>query len=613
MARRPRRTARKKPGGTSPEAGTRAADPQIRLARDPSLNTGQNEAADHKEGPMLVLAGPGTGKTKTLAERYVRLMADGIAPGSILCVTFTRKAAQQLKDRISAATGLPPERVTAGTFHSVVKAVAGRIPEAFPEISGKRLLEESEASAIFRRLCQTHPMDEDDAAERVSGYKDRLMDPKAAAAEAAQSPGAEGEILRRAAAVYADYQKALAGSDLIDFGDLIMGGVLAMREDDELADAISSQFRHLMIDEYQDLNPAQHALIDLFLSAHDNLWAVGDDDQSLYSWRHADVAGMLDFAKLHPGTKTVRLTENYRSRPAVLKAANALVSKNHRRTAKALVPTRTGGSPIRVHEARTADAEAEWIARRIASSLAEGQDPREIAVLARVGHLLGGVERALTRHKIPVKIVGAPPFWELPAVRQALSLVQALASGVRFPLSLDVAPRWTVDKLLGRQRTKAFLQTVRLVCNELHENPPKRYPEEKRAAWRHAIGQLLAEAEAHPEAQEMCALIAQNARSGDGKDAVTACTIHGAKGLEWREVYVVGWEKGVMPHARCEDLEEERRLAYVAVTRAKDRLALTFSAERLRKDTTPSPFLDELLSGLQPSEIERSKGGTGPA
>jgi DNA helicase-2/ATP-dependent DNA helicase PcrA len=564
-----------------------------------TLNPEQTVAADHLEGPMLVLAGPGTGKTATLAERYVRLLKKGVQPGSILCITFTRKAAAQLRSRISAATGLRDGAIIAGTFHSIVRALASKAPDAFPGLAGKKVLEDGDARAIFHSLCKDKPIDPEQAAEAVSAWKDRLMTPQAAVKEAAIAK--DGEIARAAAAVYVEYQKELVRSGSIDFGDMLLEAVAALKADPELARAVSLQFRQLMIDEYQDLNPAQHALVERLLSAHSNLWAVGDDDQSLYSWRGADGSGMLDFAKRRPGAKTQILSRNYRSSPIILKAANALIARNDRRLGKTLVPTRGGTDPIRIHAARTGEAEAEWIAKRVEELLAGGTPPSEIAILSRVAHLLGAVERALAKRGIPTILAGAPSFWEQHAVKQALSLVQALASGVKFPVQLDPPQRWMIDRLQGRQRSKAFLQTVRLVCNELSENPPKRGTDEQKAAWRYAIGQLLAEVEASPDPAAISA--AMTATRRNPTEGVQACTIHSAKGLEWDAVFVLGWEKGVMPHLRGEDLEEERRLAYVAVTRARKLLHLTRAEERLRKDLPPSPFLAELSQGLPPGAI----------
>lgn len=571
------------------------------------LNAEQLQAASHGDGPMLVLAGPGSGKTTALAARFQYLVQHGVTPESILCITFTRKAAQQLRERIVSATGLPSSRINAGTFHAVARGAIVQMPHLFPALSGRRLIDEAEATTIIRRLLRGHVLDENEAPALIAGFKDRLITAEMLRRHLHEARMPATEYDMAVVELYAAYQRHLEQNRLVDFGDLISGVVHALRADRAAAHAFGSRFRYVMVDEYQDINVAQHALINLLLGQHRNLWVVGDDDQALYGWRHADVRFILEFARNYPDAKIQTLSRNYRSQPVILAAASAIIARNAGRYRKSLVATRTDARPIHLHVSRSADAEAEWIARKIAELRAGGHRPKDMAVLARVSDHLAAFERACFRHGIPAFVVGATPFWERVEVRQALAVLQTLTNTVIDP-TLDHAPRWMLERIAGMRRSRGFVPTGALICSFLADNPPKAARAERKAAWKHAMAQLHVEIEQAQSAEGLKARLAAGTRIAEGADAVQICTIHASKGLEWPIVFLAGLEAGVLPHARAEDYEEERRLAFVAITRAADQLYLTMARERGRRDTAPSPFQAEMLSGLPANAVIRSEG-----
>lgn len=569
-----------------------------------SLNKEQEIAANHTKGPMLVIAGPGTGKTATLTARYVRLLKKGVSPENILAITFTKKASQELKERIAKNTKLPPNRISAGTIHGLARQLIFGFPDHFPNLKNRKLISENESRYIIRNIIKDFPIAEDDAVSQISGFKDQLLKPEDIFQILRSTNGEEKTLLEYYARTYQAYERIMLNQNTMDFGDLISGAVDNLKNNPEFLKTLSNKFKFVMVDEYQDINKAQHEFIKLLVSEHNNLWVVGDDDQSLYGWRFAELKYILDFQNEYPNAKIQTLVQNYRSLPIIIQAANALVSKNRNRYPKNLKPTRTGLEPVKVHAARTPEAEAEWIAQRIIELKNRGLEYKDIAILSRVGHNLIAFERALNKHNIPVEVIGAPPLWDTPSVRQALSTIQTLINYTIDP-NLDPAPNWMIRKLEQKQRGKNLISNTKLVCNDMIQNPPRKYNSEQKAAWKYALEQLIAEVEQAQTPQELIKII-EKSRDPEIKqnhNAVQAITIHASKGLEWPAVFVTGLEQGVLPHVKSENLEEERRLAFVAITRPMVCLFLSYSEERNRRTTKTSPFINEILSGLPTDSI----------
>jgi len=565
------------------------------------LNPEQKAAATHLDGPCLVLAGPGTGKTATLVARVAWMIGPSQIPAhQILALTFARKAAAEIRERIAHQAKVPdPRRLNVGTFHATALLLLRLAPQAFPGLADRTLLEETEAAKIARQACQDLPCDDQEAPERISGFKDRLLSPQEARADVRRRGGPDLAAEEAFARGYALYQQELDRRQAIDFGDLLMGVVLRLRDPaaQGLLDELREGWRYLLIDEYQDLNPAQHALAGLLAGPRDNLWAVGDDDQAIYGWRHADPNAILDFQRRHRNARVLRLVRNYRSTPQVLAAADALIRHNAKRFQKTLQATRPAGAPVEILVTPTPEHEGRLVAERIAGLLGQGLRPRDIAVLARTAAFLAPVERALARRRIPVRTAGGG-FWIQREVRHAIAAILARC-GLPLPEGLEPAPTWILRRIEERQRGRDFQTVAQLALSLLEESPPKRLNEERKAAWRFHMQQLGEEIrEASTPDSVLERMRAGRPRGGETEDAVALSTIHAAKGLEWPTVFLVACEEGALPHARTDDLPEERRLAYVAITRARDRLVLTRAEERLRKPQKPSRFLAEATAGI---------------
>lgn len=564
------------------------------------MNEEQLQASIHGEGPMLVLAGPGTGKTATLAARYKHLISKGIPPESILSITFTKSAAIQLRERLSQESGINMKNIMAGTFHAVASGLIKAMPEAFPMLKGRRMAEEEQSRKIAAEIARKEPVDESDALARISAFKDTMINvSKAKTLALIAKNKMEAQAWVR---VYENYELSMQKQGLYDFSDLIFCVVEGIKRNPTIRSQIANRWSYLMVDEYQDINAAQEEMIGLLLGTSHNLWAVGDDDQALYGWRQADVQLLLDFSKRHPGAKIVLLKDNYRCPPIPLQMASRLIVKNKNRYPKILRPTRPENGPVILHEALDGDREGKWVANEIKQLIKQGVSPNEIAVLARTGSVLGPTERGLRKLNIPCRITGAPPFWQQPCIKIGLGLIQHV-TGEKIA-QVDPPPRWMIEKINHQRRTRAFEPVAQMVCRFLEENCSKGLNQERRASWKHAIQELSQECIEAKSASVLSQKVIAGRRPIE--QGVHLSTIHAAKGLEWHSVFIIGLESGILPSQLSEDTEEERRLAYVALTRTRNDLFLSYATERLRKTRNPSPFLQEMLSGIRISQIKKT-------
>ena len=561
------------------------------------LNPEQAEAAAWGEGPMLVLAGPGTGKTGTLVRRFLVLRARQVEASRILCLTFARAAATEMRERISAVSGIRAEQVPAGTMHGIALALLREHPRAFPDLSSRRLAGEEEARAAFQAAARNLGWgDIEGAAGAVDRLKDRRIRPGDRDGVAAATP--PGMDPSRLSSLFAAYQQCLSAAGIFDFGDLIDRVAHGLEQDRALAAGLARRRPWIMVDEFQDLNPAQHALLEPLLGEQRNLWAVADDDQLLYGWRSADVSAVLGFADRNPGSSIIRLTQNYRSRPAIVEAANRLIAHNVVRFPKVLRPTRPEAPGcLECFAWRDPEAEAEGIADRIASAIAAGQSPDTIAVLARVGHRLGPVERALGRRGVATEVAGAPCFTERPEIKLALRALRDASGNPRLSDG-PPAPPWISSQM--RESRGDFAARASSLCLWLARRPPGSADSERREAWAYALADLSQEIRAAGTAEALADRLKRGPATGP---RVRLSTVHAAKGLEWNTVILIGWESGVIPHPLSADVEEERRNAYVGMTRARDLLIVSWADSRAGRNAGASVFVFE--AGLRPGAAIR--------
>jgi DNA helicase-2/ATP-dependent DNA helicase PcrA len=634
------------------------------------LNPKQREAALATEGPVLVLAGAGTGKTRAVTYRIAQLIESGVPGEAILAVTFTNKAADEMRERVATLllrSGKPFADPWIYTFHAFCARLLRReaprlgLPRDFAIYD-----DDDQIAAVKRALEQLGVSDSSDRPrallERISSAKNHGETPDAAA-EAAGDDRA-----RAFARIYAAYEGVLRRAGALDFDDLLLRAVQVLAESSEARAAWSSRFRYLLVDEYQDTNRAQFDLLRLLLNPDRNLFVVGDEDQSIYRWRGADVGNILRFAENFPGAQVIRLEQNYRSTQNILDAAAGVVQKNQNRLGKTLEATRGAGQLLAFYEARDAKAEAEFVAERIAALLAEDSSAH-VAVLYRTNAQSRAFEEALLWRAIRYRMLGGFSFYQRAEVKDVLAYVRLAIrpdDDVALLRVLNTPPRGigkvTLDALRGLahergvslwaasaelaenstgQRSAAPLRGFRELIEQLREDlalPPKDFL--ARVIDRTGYLDMLSQRDSTEDSaradnvRELLAAVADGAERGetltdfleraalvsdadnfDSRATVTLLTLHSAKGLEFEHVFLTGLEEGVFPHSRSanhpEEIEEERRLCYVGMTRARDTLTLTraiyrriYGNERL-EGSQPSRFLAEI-----PGELIESAHGS---
>ncbi len=635
-----------------------------------SLNPAQREAVEHVHGPLLVLAGAGSGKTRVLTTRIAALIdRHGVPPDRIFAVTFTNKAAGEMKERIGRLLERDPSGLWIGTFHSLSARLLRREAELLGFNRRFTIYDEDDQLGLIKRLMEQQGHSVKRYPPRavqsiISAAKNRMKSPSELAADAPFDL-----LVRVAAEVFAAVGPALKAANAMDFDDLLLHPLTLFREHAERLRVYQERFRFVLVDEFQDTNRAQYELIRR-IGAHGNVCAVGDDDQSIYGWRGADVRNMQDFLKDFPGAKLVRLEENYRSTQVVLDAANGVIAENNGRIGKTLTTRRRGGEPVTLLAAADERDEAEWVARELERRSSAGDwQYGEMAVLYRTNAQSRAMEEAFRRAGVPYRLIGAISFYERREVKDLLAYLRLVANPAddeAFLRAVSVPRRGlgeTSLAILGRAATqwaKPLLETARVADRvpELRPNvreafrsfaglieglaeragrlPPAEILEQViRAIDYEAV--LLAEgpegADRWENVRELVASAANwseevtedpeggaplerflaeaallsSADTVVGReDGVTLMTLHTAKGLEWPVVVLSGLEHGLFPLARAEEqpdgLEEERRLCYVGLTRAKDKLYLTWARARRRggelRPGIPSRFLKALPPGI---------------
>ncbi len=636
------------------------------------LNPPQQEAVLHGEGPLLILAGAGSGKTRVLTRRIAHLIGRrGVQPWQILAVTFTNKAADEMRRRVERLLGARGLAVALGTFHSICVKILRRWHRELGLRSSFVIYDEADQLSLIKDCLKSLDLTERTlnprgVAARISRAKNELLTPGEYAAVA------NDFTEERTAKVYALYQERLRLSHAVDFDDLLMLTVLLFRDRPPALSYYQNLWRYVLVDEYQDTNHAQYQIVNFLTRAHGNLTVVGDDDQSIYRWRGADLNNILDFERDHPGCTVIRLEQNYRSTQTILDAAGGVVAHNIGRKGKTLWTENPTGEPVVFCQARDEQAEAEFVVRTIRRLAVEnGHSLDDFAVFYRTNAQSRVLEDALRREVTPYVIVGGLRFYERKEIKDILAYLRLVANpddAQSFKRIVNVPPRGigqaSLDKLEGlalaerislweacrragdrkilgpkavqaltdlvalieRTRARLDVATVPELILELLETTGyladlKNEGTVEAESRIENLQELVSAAREFVERSEdqslqafldSVALIADIDELAEGRGAVTLMTLHSAKGLEFPVVFITGMEEGVFPHARAltddEELEEERRLCYVGMTRAKDRLFLSAALSRRLYNNTaynlPSRFLDEVPAHL----LERVDG-----
>jgi DNA helicase-2/ATP-dependent DNA helicase PcrA len=626
-----------------------------------SLNPPQREAVSHGDGPLLVLAGAGSGKTRVLTHRIAYLVRSrGIAPQRILAVTFTNKAAQEMRERAEGLLGGRLPGLWIGTFHAMSLRILRTHAERVGLRPGLSVLDTDDQVTLMHQVLKEEGIGEGrQQAREILGYVSR-------AKNALQSPDdlrGGGPRLARVAQAWEAYQKALRRQNAVDFDDILLLVLELFRREPEIRDLYRRRFRHVLVDEYQDTNAAQFQWILALAGPEGNVFVVGDDDQSIYGWRGADLRNILEFERAFPRARLVRLEENYRSTPTILDVAHAVVSRNRGRKPKRLWTRRPPGEPVRFHLAADEEEEAQVVVEEIAATLRRGEiPPGEIAILYRTHAQSRPLEEACVQRRIPYVVVGGLTFFQRREVKDLLAYLR-LAVNPRDEMSLRRAvsvPRrgvgekslaqwleaarragqdpvemahrgevplrpglvralreWAAIVLELRRRAGEdpgpVVETLveQLQYREYLRQLAERDLEDRLANVEELVSSARAFRRRHPEGTledyvGELSLLSQIDTAPVGPGAIQLMTVHNAKGLEFRHVYVTGLEEGLFPHVSAfqdeEEMEEERRLFYVACTRAKDRLWLTASRERRRTNRAMEGIVSRFIAEI-PGEL----------
>jgi DNA helicase-2/ATP-dependent DNA helicase PcrA len=684
--------------GASLSARAMAARPQPYLD---GLNPAQRAAVEQMDGPVLMLAGAGTGKTKALTARIVHLMNTGRArPNEILAVTFTNKAAREMKNRVGGMLGQQIEGMPwLGTFHAICVKLLRRHAELVGLKSNFTILDTDDQIRLLKQLIRAAGIDDKRWPARalanvIDGWKNRALTPdKVPAADS-------GAYNDKGIELYALYQNRLGELNATDFGDLLLHMVTIFQNYTDILEQYQRWFKFILVDEYQDTNVAQYLWLRLLAAGHKNICCVGDDDQSIYGWRGAEVGNILRFETDFPRSHVVRLEQNYRSTPHILASASAVIEGNAGRLGKTLWTEETEGEKVRLIGHWDGEEEARWIGEEIESSQSGTRGMRpvsldEMAILVRASHQMRAFEDRFLTIGLPYRVIGGPRFYERMEIRDAIAYFRVVTSpenDLSFERIINTPKRGLGDKALqtiqGKRdsdkgvslvkaarlaveerafKGKGLVQLTDLLDNierwakltrgpllavsedsviddglQLFEyGPPKMNPSElaeiildesgysnsffkpqtedeiskgtpkvhkdvEAAGRLENLKELVRSLEKYETLQdflEHVSLIMDNEKEGDGAK-VSIMTLHGAKGLEFPQVFLPGWEDGLFPSQRSMDesgvagLEEERRLAYVGITRAEEVCTISFAANRRVfgqwQSSLPSRFIDEL-------------------
>lgn len=620
------------------------------------LTASQKKAVLHKDGPLLVLAGPGSGKTRVITCRISALIESGVRPYHICAITFTNKAAEEMRNRVDAADS---RGACISTFHSLCVRLLRQYAEQAGIQPGFTIYDSGDQLRCMKEAVSACQVDSGNFSpsrmlEFVSRLKNNLEDVESFKAAAYDHFG------KTAAKVYASYQAILAKNNALDFDDLLVKTALLLRNHPQVRMELSNRFQYLLIDEYQDTNHAQYQIARLLAQAHGNICVTGDPDQSIYRWRGADIGNILAFEKDWPKAVVIKLEENFRSCGKILACADKLIACNTRRKAKRLIATRPEGSDVEFLAADDENAEARLLADRILKQITAGVDPGQIAVFYRINSMSRPIEEAFMRARIPYQVVRGVEFYARKEIQDFLSYLKLIAnplddlaflraiathsrgigktsvdklvqfareSGKSLLAAADCADHLTSVSSSTRTRLREFARMIhkfqqdstgevapQMDCVFAETGYADALKSEANTDAIENINELInAAAEYDREAEnpslldylQSIALYSDTDAYDAGTSKVSLMTMHAAKGLEFDHVYIAGLEEGLLPHERSahspDDLEEERRLFFVGITRARDSLTVTYARHRVLRGqfirSTPSQFLYEVGFG----------------
>ncbi|MGV9010080.1 ATP-dependent helicase [Brevundimonas sp.] len=641
------------------------------------LNPEQRDAVLTVDGPVLVLAGAGTGKTRVLTTRLAHILATGRArPWELLVVTFTNKAAREMRERITHLIGPSSEGLRwLGTFHSVAAQILRRHAELVGLKSSFTILDTDDQERVCKQVLEAQGLDTKRwTPKSLSGlidhWKNRGWTPE-------KLPPSEDFANGKGQSLYAAYQARLVSLNACDFGDLLLHNLTILSKHTDIAEEYRRRFRYILVDEYQDTNVAQYLWLRLLTSSTGNVCCVGDDDQSIYGWRGAEVDNILRFERDFPGAKVVRLERNYRSTKHILGAASGLIAGNRDRLGKTLWTEDEGGDKVRVRGVWDGEAEARLIADEIETARRVGVAYKDMAVLVRASFQMRAFEERFVLLAVPYQVIGGPRFFERAEIRDAHAYLRLIISeddDLAFERIVNVPKRGIGDTsvqkvlqiarmsgvsamsavrdLIGSDELQARTRTAlsnfvrdidrwRMLAGDtrhweltetvLEESGYTDMQKADRATGQTRLDNLkeltqsmqqFETLQAYLEHVSLVMDLDRGDADADGSGSVQIMTLHGAKGLEFPLVFLPGWEEGVFPSQRSIDekgekgLEEERRLAYVGVTRAKSDARISFAANRLVygrwTSQLPSRFVDELPIDHVEAESDTGYYGTTP-
>ncbi len=639
----------------------------------PQLTPSQQKAVDHIDGPILVLAGPGSGKTRVITSRIVAMIRAGIPAWNICAITFTNKAAGEMKERVEAYS--ESRGVHVSTFHSLCVRILRRYGQ-FAEIEANfSIYDDSDQKRCMKEAIRSCDYDTSSLTPArmlaaVSKCKNRLELPADLANDI-------GDYYSKALfRTYEKYQKILRANNALDFDDLLLYTALLLKNNQDVRTQLANQFQYLLVDEYQDTNHAQYQIAHGLAAPHGNIFVTGDPDQSIYRWRGADITNILAFEKDWPNAEVIKLEENFRSTPSILAMADKLISLNKNRKPKTLIPTREDTKPPEIQACPDDKTEAGHVADQIAELLQAGQNAAEIAVFYRVNSMSRSLEEAFVTRQIPYQVVRGVEFYSRKEIRDMLAYLKLMANpsdDAAFLRAVQTHPRGigktTLERLAAfasqymlslyaaaaqadkigsisagaRTKIKAFHKIIEGLKNQYAQGSVSQLMEEtfdqtgyethlqkqseKEEAAIENIDELINAASRYDQTAEEPSLLdyLQSIALYSDTDAydpesgkVSLMTLHAAKGLEFEQAFIVGLEEGLLPHERSmeseEELEEERRLFFVGITRAKDRLYISYARHRVIRGqfmrTIPSKFLYEI--GYSPETDDDFADSPGP-
>ena len=622
-----------------------------------TLNNVQRKAVKAVDGPVLVLAGAGTGKTRVLTTRLAHILVTRKAfPGQILAVTFTNKAAREMRERVFDLVGPVAEDLWVGTFHAIAARILRRHAEQIGLKSNFTILDADDQLRLLKQILEANDIDHSKWPARallgiIQRWKDRGLVPESV------SSSEVGEFANgKALELYKDYQHRLITVNACDFGDLLLHNLTIFSCEETVLSRYQRQFKYILVDEYQDSNVAQYLWLRLLAQNHNNICCVGDDDQSIYSWRGAEIGNILRFEKDFAGAETFRLEQNYRSTPEILTAASTLISNNAGRLGKTLWTERANGEKVGVRGVWDGETEARNVANEIEALHSKEISLNQIAVLVRASFQMREFEERFITVGLPYRVIGGPRFYERQEIRDAIAYMRVVVQPddslaferiVNVPrrgigvatmqaihhlsrlqsVSVPEAARRLVntdelrpqarraitkllsefDRWSGLVETTTHVELVKLILDE--SGYTRMWQQDKAPEAPGRLENLSELVSALEEFENLSGFLehvslVMEAGNSDNEEMVSIMTLHAAKGLEFDTVFLPGWEEGLFPNQRAIDeggekaLEEERRLAYVGLTRARVKANISFAANRRIynqwQTSIPSRFVDEL-------------------